>query len=64
MEIKHSIERPDGTYQFQGELTGPELQFIVEYGINGLMASGAFPFVHEETLERTMSPVPDKVTEQ
>lgn len=52
MHIKHSIEKPDGTYTYQGEFTGKELDFLVEYACNSLMAAGAFPFIvrnEEET---------------
>ena len=55
---------PDGTYKYQGTLQGAELKFLVEYAINALMMSGAFPFVHEDTIRDSMSPYPEEVTEQ
>lgn len=64
MELNHGVELEDGSYKFQGTLSGPELKFVVEFGINQLLMNGAFPFVHEETIEKSMSPYPDKVTEQ
>lgn len=64
MEISHSVELPDGSYKFQGTLEGPELKFLVEYAINSLMATGAFPFIHEETILASGSPYPDKMEEQ
>lgn len=64
MEIKHGVETEEGSYVFQGKLEGPELKFVVEFGLNQLMANGAFPFVTEETMEKSLSPIPDKFTEQ
>jgi hypothetical protein len=64
VEIKHAVEMPDGTYTYQGVLSGPELKFLVEYAINNLMMTGAFPFIHEDTIRDSLSPYPDEVTEQ
>jgi hypothetical protein len=48
MQIKHSVEKEDGTYVYQGSFTGKELDFLVEYACNSLLAQGAFPFVTAE----------------
>jgi hypothetical protein len=48
LHIKHSVEKEDGTYTYQGEFTGKELDFLVEYACNSLMAQGAFPFIMKE----------------
>jgi hypothetical protein len=50
---------PDGSYTYQGSFTGKELDFLVEFAINSLLAKGAFPFVHQETFEASLSPYPD-----
>ena len=58
MKIKHSVQLPDGEYTYQGEFTGRELDFLVEFAINSLLAQGAFPFVHADKFEESMSPYP------
>ena len=45
MEIRHGVEKEDGTYVFQGVLTGNELKIVVETGINVLLAEGIIPFI-------------------
>jgi hypothetical protein len=47
MKINHSVELEDGSYTYQGNLTGKELDFLVEYAINNLLMQGALPFLHE-----------------
>jgi hypothetical protein len=64
LQIKHSIELPDGSYTYQGNISGKELDFLVEFALNNLVAQGAFPFVHGDTLDESMFPVPDEQTEQ
>lgn len=44
MKISQIVEREDGSATFQGNITGPELAFVVELGINTLMEAGALPF--------------------
>ncbi len=51
MQITKSVEKEDGTYVYQGSFTGKELDFLVEFACNHLMAIGAFPFVTEEQVE-------------
>jgi hypothetical protein len=45
MKIKNIVEKEDGSVVFQGTLVGPELAFVVEYGLNRLLVEGALPFV-------------------
>lgn len=53
MHIKQSVELEDGSYTYQGNITGKELDFLVEYAINNLLMQGALPFLTEgsETTE-------------
>lgn len=44
MQIKQVVETPEGDVVFQGRLEGPELAFVLEVGINTLVAQGALPF--------------------
>jgi hypothetical protein len=44
LQIKHTTETPEGDVVFQGKLEGPELAFVIEVGINTLLAQGALPF--------------------
>jgi hypothetical protein len=64
VKINHSVELEDGSYQFQGEITGKELEFIVEYGMNNLMAQGALPFLSEAGDTAKHMVVPEHNTEQ
>lgn len=40
MKVDKTIEMPDGTLTFQGELTGQELDMVIMYGLNTLLALG------------------------
>lgn len=66
MHIKHSVELEDGSYTYQGSFEGRELDFLVEYAINSLLAKGAFPFMHADTLDEGMGigAIPENTTEQ
>lgn len=44
MQINQVIENENGSVKFSGELSGAELQFVVEVGLNFLMQQGALPF--------------------
>ena len=44
MRINQVVETEDGAVTFQGNLTGPELAFVLEVGINVLVQRGAIPF--------------------
>lgn len=43
MIINTTIEQPDGSLQFTGELTGAELTTVVSYGLNTLFLLGHIP---------------------
>lgn len=64
MKIKHSVEKPDGSYVYQGEFSGKELDFLVEFACNSLMAQGAYPFVTKEKAETSSMPFPTTDTTQ
>lgn len=51
---------PDGSYTYQGTFSGKELDFLVEFAVNSLLAQGAFPFVHADKFEESVSPYPDE----
>lgn len=62
MKINHTTEAPNGDkVTFQGVLEGPELAFVLEYGITMLMREGALPFVSTESHDEAsiMMDVPD-----
>lgn len=41
MIINKTVEMPDGTLTFQGELSATELDTVIQYGLNTLFALGA-----------------------
>jgi hypothetical protein len=41
MKVEKTIELPDGSLTFQGELTAQELDTVIMYGLNTLLALGA-----------------------
>jgi len=45
MKIRQGVETPEGSFVFQGEISGAELNFLVEIGINELAKRGALPYV-------------------
>ncbi len=50
MKINQIVEKDDGSATFQGNLSGPELAFVVELGINTLMEAGALPFASAQSV--------------
>ncbi|MDE3023090.1 MAG: hypothetical protein KGI54_14790 [Pseudomonadota bacterium] len=54
MQIKHIVEKDGGQLVFQGELTGQELAFVVETGLNTLYANGALPFLMKDKKNQVM----------
>jgi hypothetical protein len=44
MLVNKSIETPQGTVKFEGELEQNELDFILKIGLNTLLTAGAIPF--------------------
>jgi hypothetical protein len=48
MFVKHVVEKPDGDVVFQGVLTGNELAFVIEMGLDAIIKAGAVPFASTE----------------
>lgn len=48
INIDHSVELEDGSYKYQGTITGRELDFLVEFAINELLMRGALPFLSSD----------------
>lgn len=44
MKLNTVIETDKGAVEFTANLTAEEVQFLLEYSINMLMANGALPF--------------------
>lgn len=44
MKIKAIVEKPEGTFEFNAELTPMQHQFLIEYAIRDLMTKGLIPF--------------------
>lgn len=59
MLVNKSIETPQGTVKFEGELEQVELDFVLKIGLNTLMQMGAIPFTakNEESVNTEASPV-------
>lgn len=64
MQISHSVELEDGSYTYQGTITGRELDFLVEYAINQLLMQGALPFLSEESEATDTLVMPEHNIEQ
>lgn len=47
MKINNTIETPEGSMTFQGELDGKELDFIVQTGLNFLMYNNLLPITKQ-----------------
>ena len=43
MKIDKTIQTPNGEVSFNGELNEKELDFVIEVGLNFLLAQGAIP---------------------
>jgi hypothetical protein len=43
MEISKSIETPQGTVQFKGELSQEEADFVIKVGLSVLLQNGMLP---------------------
>lgn len=48
MLITKAIETPEGGVTFQGELKEDELEFLIEVGLNVVLAQGAASFMSEK----------------
>lgn len=44
MKIQKTIETPEGSFTFEGELSEVEHDFIIEAGLNFLIQKGMVPF--------------------
>lgn len=51
MEIKVKTLNEDGSIFFEGTLRQHEVQFVLEVGVNFLLANGASPFIQDEDEE-------------
>ena len=40
MQISKSIETPEGTVKFSGEISGKELDIVIQFGLLSLMSKG------------------------
>jgi hypothetical protein len=60
MRINHTVEKPDGSVVFQGVLEGQELGFVIEMGLEAIIAAGGIPFVSTKDREvHDLYQVPD-----
>jgi hypothetical protein len=48
MEIRVKTLNEDGSINFEGTLRQNEVQFVLEIGVNFLLANGASPFMEED----------------
>jgi hypothetical protein len=48
VEIKVTTLNPDGSIHFEGVLRQHEVSFVLEVGVNFLLANGASPFIQDE----------------
>lgn len=48
MEIKVKTLNEDGSINFEGILRQHEIDFVLEVGVNFLLANGASPFIQDE----------------
>jgi hypothetical protein len=48
LEIKVQTLNEDGSILFDGVLRQHEVQFVLEVGVNFLLANGASPFIQDE----------------
>lgn len=61
MQINHACETEEGRVVFQGVLEGKELAFVIEMGLETLIAAGVVPFVAKVThAEHDVYDVPDQ----
>jgi len=61
MQVRHVVEKADGSVVFQGVLEGKELMFVIETGLDALIEAGVVPFVSTVTHEaHDLYDVPDQ----
>ena len=51
MLVNKSIETPQGTVKFEGELEQKELDFVLKIGLNYLLTQGAIPMTVAKAAE-------------
>ncbi len=49
MEIQYNKVNENGTVTVNATLEQDEINFLVEYAINNLLAAGSAPYLHEES---------------
>lgn len=58
MKVKTVVETPDGAVEYTANLNSLEVQTLLEYAINRLLAEGVIPFtVVEKVKEASMLPM-------
>lgn len=64
MKVKKSIETPDGSVTFEGELNSDEVDLILGVGLNFLLQQGAVPFkvLPKEIAYKMQEPETDEAT--
>jgi hypothetical protein len=48
MLVNKTIETPEGTVKFEGELEPKELDLVIQIGLNYLLQAGALPIIQAE----------------
>lgn len=51
MLVSKTIETPQGTVKFEGELEQQELDFVIKIGLNYLLQNGAIPFTSAQNVQ-------------
>lgn len=51
MNVRHVVEKPDGSIVFQGVIEGAELAFVIESGLTMIMENGIAPFVSLQSVK-------------
>lgn len=49
MHVNKTLETPEGTVKFEGELEPKELDLVLKIGLNFLLQTGALPIVQGGT---------------
>ena len=57
MQVKHTVEQPDGSVVFEGSLTDKELDYILQVGIEYLMYYKLLP-MKENSVDLHNKPFP------
>jgi hypothetical protein len=57
------METPEGSLEYEASLSDDELAFVVEIGLNVLMAKGAMPFLAGKEMTNNLV-VPEEVVVQ